>query len=91
MTSGTVTYESRTPKAKIHDANSLGHRRYPIYTVSEPDRFLITEFSQPENLHAAYRLLEQTGGSAPGVDGLSFEDFSPSEIYAALRCVSQAI
>lgn len=61
------------------------------YTVDLPDQFCLGEFACPERLHSVFRILEAEGGHAPGKDGLTYEDFSRPEVFAALRRVCAAI
>jgi hypothetical protein len=68
-----------------------GRRRDEPYVIGVPQEFRLEEFAEPENLMAAYLLLQRFGGHAPGDDYLSFADFDPDEIYGALRQVSRAI
>ena len=58
------------------------------YTVSDPIRFNLAQFAEPEQLHTVYRILESEGGSAPGIDGLTYSDLSPNEVYGELRRIS---
>lgn len=61
------------------------------YAILAPAEFTMASFAAADNLMAAYRILRDTGGHAPGDDYLTFSDFSNSEIFAALRAVSRAI
>lgn len=45
----------------------------------------------PENLLRVFHRLRSTGGFAPGIDGLTYTDFSTREIAEVLRVVSAAI
>jgi hypothetical protein len=54
----------------------------------EPDFARIID---PENLLLAYNRLRAEGGEAPGIDGLSYSDFSRAEIAAVLRVVAQQL
>lgn len=63
----------------------------PPYTVGSPDQFQLNEFAHPDRLHSVFRILEKEGGHAPGEDGLTYGDFSGSEVYGALRSVSETI
>ena len=65
-------------------------KRQP-YTINDPNQFELNQFAGPENLHAVYRILEKEGGSAPGIDGLTYSDLSPGEVYAELRQISEQI
>lgn len=61
------------------------------YSINSPQQFELDKFARPEQLHSVFRILEAEGGHGPGEDNLSYQDFSPSDIYAALRAVSKAI
>jgi hypothetical protein len=49
------------------------------------------DLADTENLLAVFDDLRRTRGLAPGIDGLSYADFSRSEIAGILRSVSRAI
>lgn len=66
-------------------------RRREPYAVIHPDQFVIARCTAPENLEQAYQVLEAHGGAAPGIDGLTFWHFSPSERYDVFRAASAAI
>lgn len=71
-------------------SRSESARRGP-YSITNPQQFAIGDFAAAENLMVAFRILRAEGGDAPGIDGLTYDDFSVGEIWAALRCVSSAI
>jgi hypothetical protein len=69
-------------------------RRQGRQLVYQPAPGQQPEFARiidPENPLLAYNRLRAEGGEAPGIDGLSYSDFSRAEIAAALRTVSRAI
>ncbi len=61
------------------------------YLIGSPDQFQLSKFACPARLHAVFRILEAEGGHGAGEDGLSYDDFSPPEVFEALRGVSKAI
>lgn len=67
-----------------------GHHRAP-YRVTTFPAFDFRRFASQENLMVAFRILRATGGPAPGVDGLTYDDFSPGEMYEVLRAIRRAI
>ena len=82
----------RLQQPRQHDRASRRRRssrrgRQP-YWIDSPDQFEIRKFACPERLHSVFRILEAEGGHGAGEDGLSYSDFSPREVYAALRKVS---
>ncbi len=63
-----------------------------IRTTSRPrPNFCLERLARVENLHAAFKILKREGGPGTGIDRLTYEDYSSSEIYDALRWVSKAI
>ncbi len=94
MTSGDLTSSLRAPRSSRGGrANSQGSRRRgnDPYSVPSPADFCLERLARVENLHAAFKFLEREGGPGPGIDRLTYEDYSSSEIYDALRWVSKAI
>lgn len=103
MTSGFPTTIYQTPRLPMGrrprpgEASQVRQRsrrsRNPgrYYTLTNPAQFQLGEFAHVDNLHAAFRKLERDGGHGAGIDGLSFEDFSPGAVFDALRHVSAAI
>ncbi len=69
---------------------SRGARRGP-YAVEHPSQFDLQQFSHADNLMAAFRILRAGGGHAPGIDGLTYENFSPGQIWQTLRVVASAL
>lgn len=67
-----------------------GGRNEP-YRVHQPQQFSMRKFAKPANLMAAFRILRAEGGNAPGIDGRTYDDFAPREIWGALRTVSCAL
>jgi RNA-directed DNA polymerase len=61
------------------------------YTVASPDEFRLARFSDQELLHTVYQILKAEGGPGPGTDGLTYDDFAPAEIHAALRAVGESL
>ncbi len=94
-----VLHRRRRYVVSEHGWPRTGHRRVvrppasssTPYTVTTPVEFSLGVFARPENLASAFSELRANGGHAPGEDGLSFHDFSPGELYEALREVSRAI
>jgi RNA-directed DNA polymerase len=69
-------------------------RRLPAelaYRVSSPSDFALSSFASVENLKVAYYALKRDGGHGAGIDGLTFEDLSDSEVYSALRNASASV
>lgn len=62
-----------------------------IYSVRSAEDIKIEAIIDPENLRLAYDKLKREGGQSPGLDGLSYDDFSRREIAAVLRQVAEAI
>ncbi|HEX3659754.1 MAG TPA: reverse transcriptase domain-containing protein [Pirellulales bacterium] len=78
-----IAYEQRR-------ARRLLRERMPPSEVTNP----ILSFQQivsPENLLRVFREMRVTSGPAPGVDGLTYDDFTITEVAAILRAVSLAI
>ena len=48
-------------------------------------------FASPQNLKLAWNDLKANGGHAAGIDGLSFRDYSPGEMFSVLRAVEAAL
>ncbi|MDA1013839.1 MAG: reverse transcriptase domain-containing protein [Planctomycetota bacterium] len=72
-------------------AEPVARRSRQCYEVSNAEDFNLTKFAKVDNLHSAYRRLEADGGAGAGIDGLSYDDYSPGEAFAALRQVSESI
>jgi len=77
-------YHSRRPGRRLRLA--LGIYRYALGRARPGERIF-----DHENLLRCYHLLRLEGGPGAGIDGLSFDDFSPADIAKALRAVSAAI
>lgn len=88
MTSGDLTSRACAP-------HRLTGRRIrtlkPCCTFNSADMFVLDKLAAVDNLHAAYERLRAEGGPGAGIDRLTFDDFSPSEMFAALRQLSRAI
>ena len=65
--------------------------RQSVYQPAPGQQPDFTRIIDHENLLVVYDKLRAEGGAAPGIDNLTYSDFSRAEIAAALRVVSQAI
>ncbi len=65
--------------------------RRPVYQPAPGQQPDFTRIIDPENLLLAYNRLRAEGGEAPGIDNLTYSDFSRAEIAAVLRVVSQQL
>jgi RNA-directed DNA polymerase len=65
--------------------------RQPVYQPAPGQQPEFGRISDPENLLRAYDELRSDGGAAPGIDRLTYGDFSRAEIAAALRTVSRSL
>lgn len=70
------------------DNRSRGRQLYSPRNLS---RFRLGRFSDVDNLHQAYRMLEEDGGHGAGPDRVTFRDISASEVFAGIRAVSASI
>ena len=62
-----------------------------VYRAESAAEVSLEKIIDAENLLLAYDKLKRDGGQAPGVDGLTYRDFSRAEIAGVLRQVSGAI
>lgn len=62
-----------------------------IYQAVDFDKVEFSKIVAHENLLKAFELLRREGGRAPGIDKLSYRDFSRPEIADVLRLVSTQI
>ncbi|MDM4019377.1 reverse transcriptase domain-containing protein [Roseiconus lacunae] len=66
--------------------------RDSFYRVPANDRdFSLAKLADKDNLFRAFKNLQAHGGDGVGLDGATFSDFSPSEVFSVLRQVSLAI
>ena len=72
------------------ERQSSNHYRN-AYRWTLPRQFEMEEFAKPSNLREVFNGLKRGGGRAPGVDGLSYHDFSNSEIHAAIQNLSRCL
>ena len=61
------------------------------YSVSSPSQFNLNRLADIDNLNNVFQVLKEEGGQGAGVDGLSYNDFCPGELFSALRAISAAI
>lgn len=61
------------------------------YAVNDMSQFRLTEFGHHDRLHSVFRILRSEGGPGGGTDGITYTDFSSSEIYDALRHLSSKL
>lgn len=65
-------------------------RRIHRVSRDDPSSFDLGKITHHENLALIWRQLRESGGHAPGVDGMTF-DVSPSQFFEVLRNVAQAV
>jgi hypothetical protein len=65
--------------------------RQPLYAPQAGQQPVFERIVDHENLLRAFETLRQEGGKAPGIDGLTYDDFSRSEIADTLRTVSKSL
>jgi len=63
----------------------------PVYQPAPGEQPEFMRVIDPENLLRVFDKLRAEGGEAPGIDGLTYHDFSRREIAGALKAVAQAI
>lgn len=63
--------------------------RAGIYSDVDPSTFDLARFADLKNLLANWRNCAARQGKAPGVDGLTWRDFSPTELFDCLRRLSR--
>lgn len=79
---------TRGSRSRQNQSDSASRSRTcPPYVASNINGFELSEFATPERLHSVFRILRAEGGPGPGTDGITYGDFTSSEIYAALRHV----
>ena len=85
-----ITYGSGEPFLINRDRQSTKHFR-GVYQWHPPFKFELDRLANANNLFKVFDGLKKVGGKAPGIDGLSYDDFSPSEIWDALRNLARSI
>ena len=73
-----------------HERQSSNHFQN-VYRWIPPFQFRIEEFAKPSNLMEVFKGLKRVGGRASGIDGLSYNDFSESEIHNSIRNLSRCL
>ena len=94
-----VRSQTRTPRTEDFEQyerlkatlRRSAKRRDRFYRVPADGSFSLEKFADHENLFRAFKNLQAHGGDGAGVDKVSFDDFSPSEVFSVLRQVSLAI
>jgi len=80
---------TRTP-ARGRERRSRRRDRQP-YRVASPNEFELDKFANPERLHAIFKILASEGGHGPGIDGVTYTDIGPSDVYKELRSLRTRI
>ena len=97
-----LPFESRTREPRREDFEQYTRvkaslrratkSRDSFYRVPADDRdFALAKLADKDNLFRAFKNLQAHGGDGAGLDGATFSDFSPSEIFSVLRQMSLAI
>lgn len=60
-----------------------------VYVDPDPLTFDLAKFADPRSLYAVWRHCATYRGQAAGVDGLTWDDFSPREVHDCLRRLSE--
>lgn len=51
----------------------------------------VEQIVHPDHLYQCYQEMRQEGGQAPGVDGLTYDDLSPSEVGQQVRSLAKSV
>ena len=74
-----------------HEKDATRALRDGMRGVREVAPHLFNRIADPRTLRAAWDFLARHGGSAPGVNGRRYADYTSAEVWSLCRCLTHAI
>jgi hypothetical protein len=65
--------------------------RFSGYVLTDPNSFDLNRIAEPENLIKVFNYLKCYGGRGAGIDGLTYDQLTGTEIHQAARVVAEVV